>query len=722
MTGSGARNVPPQGRNRSLVSRRDLLKALPAAGLVAAGAALAGPGAPRSSSRTSTCRICRGLCGVRATIEDDRVVRVEGDPGSDSRGFICLHGMALRDIIHSPARLRRPLKKEGDSFREIPWEQALQEIASRLLDIRERFGPQALAVHSGWALVGHPIHDFLMRFCRSFGTPNLSTVASLCETAARMAQSLTTGSKCRPHIAQSRTAVVWGANPGASSPAWERVVASAATDGRNLIVIDPVRTDLAERATLHLSIRPRTDGALALGLMHVIVNEGLHDRTYVERYTVGFEALLDRIERFDPATVAGITSLPRESIEKAARMIAREGPTSIWTGLGLEHHDDATQTVRAVTILMALCGDLAVRGGAALPIAPGRRRDGEPLPCLYGGMTPHPVPPPIAARPIGYDDFPLFEAFNREAQANLYARAILEDRPYPLRALLLFGANPLVTAPGAAKLSRAAERLSLLVSIDPFLTASGRVADYVLPAATFAEGTPPPPAVTPAAAHPLVPEQHDSRTDWAILTGLAKALGLGHYFPWETLEEALQAPRVPWMADPEHALLSDRLAPGEKASFPTASGKIEIFSRTLERFGYDPLPDWQEPTRRAGPDRADYPLILVSGPRGRAYVNSQFRQIPAIAASMPGPVAGMHPETARRAGAADGERIAVVSPHGRIELRAWVTARVHPECVVVQAGWSDANANLLTDDAELDPISGFPVFRSGVCRVEPARA
>jgi anaerobic selenocysteine-containing dehydrogenase len=176
------------------------------------------------------------------------------------------------------------------------------------------------------------------------------------------------------------------------------------------------------------------------------------------------------------------------------------------------------------------------------------------------------------------------------------------------------------------------------------------------------------------------------------------------------------------MADPEHALLSDRLAPGEKASFPTASGKIEIFSRTLERFGYDPLPDWQEPTRRAGPDRADYPLILVSGPRGRAYVNSQFRQIPAIAASMPGPVAGMHPETARRAGAADGERIAVVSPHGRIELRAWVTARVHPECVVVQAGWSDANANLLTDDAELDPISGFPVFRSGVCRVEPARA
>jgi anaerobic selenocysteine-containing dehydrogenase len=695
---------------------------LPAAGLLAGGAALLGSGAPQARVAMSKCRVCRGECGVRATIEDDRVVRVEGDPGADTRGFICLHGLALRDIIHSRARVRRPLRRSGDSFEEISWERALQEIAERLIAMREEFGPQALAVHTGWALVGHPIHDFLLRFCRAFGTPNLSTVSSLCEAAARMAQSLTAGSKCRPHVAESRTIVVWGANPGVSSPAWERVVASAGADGRNLIVIDPVRTDLAERATMHLSIRPGTDGALALGLMHIIVNEGLHDRAYVERFTVGFEALRDRLARFDPATVAGITALPRESIESAARTIAGDGPTSIWTGLGLEHHDDATQTVRAVTILMALCGDVAVRGGAALPIAPGRRRDGQPLPCLYQGMTPRPVPPPVAARPIGYDEFPLFETFNREAQANLYARAILEEKPYPLRALLLFGANPLVTAPGAARMRRAVERLSLMVSVDPFLTASGKVADYVLPAATFAEGTAPPPSLTPAAARPLLPERHDSRTDWSILTGLAKALGLGDYFPWPTLEEALAAPRAPWMADPVHTLLADRLAPGEKPAFPSASGKIEIYSAALERFGYDPLPDWKESRRRPARDGGDYPLTLVSGPRTRAYVNSQFRQIPSIASLMPQPLAELHPVAARRAGIADGERIAVVSPHGRIEMRARVTTRVHPECVVVPAGWSDANANLLTDDAELDPISGFPLFRSGVCRVETVRA
>lgn len=175
------------------------------------------------------------------------------------------------------------------------------------------------------------------------------------------------------------------------------------------------------------------------------------------------------------------------------------------------------------------------------------------------------------------------------------------------------------------------------------------------------------------------------------------------------------------MADPEHTLLADDLAPGEKPAFPSASGKIEIYSAALERFGYDPLPDWKESRRRPARGGGDYPFILVSGPRTRAYVNSQFRQIPSIASLMPKALAELHPDAARRAGIADGERIAVVSPHGRVEMQAHVTTRVHPECIVVPAGWSDANANLLTGDAALDPISGFPVFRSEICRVEAVR-
>jgi anaerobic selenocysteine-containing dehydrogenase len=260
----------------------------------------------------------------------------------------------------------------------------------------------------------------------------------------------------------------------------------------------------------------------------------------------------------------------------------------------------------------------------------------------------------------------------------------------------------------------------LLVSVDPFLTATGQAADYVLPAATFAEGAAPPPSLEPAASRPLLAEQHDSLTDWTILVRLAAALDLGHYFPWTTLEAAVAAPRVPYMIDARHTLLADRLPEGTSPSFPTASGKIEIFSRTLERFGYDPLPEWHAPEAEAARDGM-FPLILVTGPREREYVNSQFRQVPSIALKNPRTTATVHPDTARRAGLADGDRVAIVSPHGRIVLRLRIAGRVHPECVVVPTGWSEANANLLTHDAGLDPITGFPAFRSGVCRLEAAR-
>jgi anaerobic selenocysteine-containing dehydrogenase len=259
-----------------------------------------------------------------------------------------------------------------------------------------------------------------------------------------------------------------------------------------------------------------------------------------------------------------------------------------------------------------------------------------------------------------------------------------------------------------------------LVSVDPFLTATGQAADYVLPAATFAEGVAPPPPGEPAASYPLLPEQHDSLTDWTILIRLAKALDLGHYFPWATLEEALAAPRVPYMIDARHTLLADRLPEGTRPAFPSASGKIEIFSRALEQFGYDPLPEWHAPGGETAPGGGMFPLILVTGPRERAYVNSQFHQIPPIALKSPRPTATVHPDTARRAGLADGDRVAVVSPHGRIVLWLSVTERVHPECVVVPAGWSEANANLLTHDAGFDPITGFPALRSGACRLEAA--
>ncbi|MGZ6071955.1 MAG: molybdopterin dinucleotide binding domain-containing protein, partial [Myxococcaceae bacterium] len=312
------------------------------------------------------------------------------------------------------------------------------------------------------------------------------------------------------------------------------------------------------------------------------------------------------------------------------------------------------------------------------------------------------VPPAPRARPVGGDAYPLFEMFNREAQGNGLARAILEDRPYPVRALVLIASNALVTAPGSQELQRAADRLELLVSVDPFLTASGRRAHVVLPAATFAE------------AEGVVPSQHQAWPDWKVVFELARAMGLGAWFPWKSWAEAEGAPRVAVAAAPELAPGFDR---GEDAPrVGTPSGRIELASGLLARAGHPALPEWTPPSLRPS---AGFPLTLVTGPRTRAYINSQFRQVARIRLLEPEPVVRVHPEAARAAGVEHGRHAAVVSPHGRVELRISVTTDVRPDVAVMPAGWEEANANTLIDGERLDPISGFPAFRSGVCRLEP---
>lgn len=705
-------------RRRKLLSRRGLLTLAPVAGVGAVGAGLAlyGRGAEARQQVRGVCRFCLMRCGVVASVEGERLVRVEGDAASKTRGFLCIHGHALREVVHSDQRVRRPLMRKGERWVELSWPDALGEVASRLSRIRAEAGPESFAVQTGWPLVRHPLIGLLHRFCQAFGTPNLATVASLCEAAGRMGKALTVGSKYRPDLPRTRTLVVWGANPTNAAPPFAHLVAQKAQTG-NLIVVDPVRTALARESTLHLSVRPGTDGALALGMMHLLLAEGLHDRDFVRSHTVGFESLAALAREYPPERVTALTGVPRELLERAVRLMAREGPTGFWEGLGVEHHENGVQTVRAISCLDALLGHLDSPGGAVFLTPVGPRFHEEPLPALYRMTTPEPVPPPVSARPLGYDEFPLFEVYNREAQGNLLARAILEERPYPVRALMLVASNALVTAPGSKRLREAARKLELLVTVDPFLSASAELSHFVLPAATFAEAPTVDETEQEVARGGLVSPQHEAWPDWKVLFELARALGLGRYFPWSSFREAMEAPRVPFMEDPSHQPRPHPPTGAEPARFPTPSGKVEFESALVARAGRAALPVWTPPS--VSPS-ADFPLWLVSGPRTRAYINSQFRGIPTVQAKQPRPEVELHPQAARAAGVQQGQRVAVVTPVGRIELGVRVTEDVHPEAAVLPAGWSEANANELTDDGRLDPLSGFPAFRSGVCRVEPA--
>lgn len=703
---------------RFTLTRRELFRATQVVGAGAAAAGLGLWGRARGAERTvqGTCRICTMKCGLVATVRGDRLVRVEGDPKSQTKGFLCQHGYALPEIVHAADRVRRPLARVGDRFEERSWEEALGQIASRLQAVKEKFGPQAVAVHTGWPFVRHPLVPFLQRFCHAFGTPNLSGVASLCEAALRMGKALTVGSNTFADLPRTRTLVLWGANPPMSAPPFAHQVAAKAGAGKNLVVIDPVRTQLAAGATLHLQVLPSTDGALALAMIRLLLREGLHDRVTVEQHSVGFEELAAVAEPWTLERAAQETSVPAEKIERAARLMGQEKPTAVWDGLGIEHHVNGLQTIRAVTSLQALLGVVEVPGGVSFFNKPTPQFQKDFLPALFHQTNPKPLPPMPAAKPIGYDSYPLYEVFNRQAQGNLYPEAILEDRPYPLRALIFVGCNPLVTWPGTERLRGALSKLELLVSVDPFLTATGEASHFVLPAATFAESSVP--TLEHEARSSLVREQHEAWPDWKIFFDLARRLGMQQYFPWSSFREAMDTPRVPWMADPAH---QPRPLPGVGVGaaprFPTETGKVEFRSELMARFGAPAVPDYVPARVRPGPE---FPLWLVTGGRTRNFVNSQFHNVHSVVIKDPEASVELHPDAAKVAGVADGDQVLIRSPHGEVEARLRVTDRVHPLTAVVPAGWTRGNANLLTDGTALDPVTGFPAVRSGVCRVSPA--
>ncbi|MBL8911045.1 MAG: molybdopterin-dependent oxidoreductase [Archangium sp.] len=691
-------------------TRRDLLKAAPLGAGIAGAAALALHGRDQKITErtTGTCRFCLMRCGIECVIEDGKLVKVEGSLPSKTRGFVCEHGFALRELVHSHERVQHPLIRRGDAFHEVSWDEALAFIGTKLAAVKAKHGAHTLGIQTGWPFVRHPFVNFLHRFARAFGSPNVATVSSLCEASLRMGQALTVGTKYAPELRRAKTMVVWGANPWVTAPPFAHLVAGKAASGA-LIVIDPVKTQLAKEATIHLAIRPGTDGALALGLIHRVLQ--LKPPTDALRARIhGLDELTQLAAQFPPERVEHLTTVPRAELDRVAELLTNGDPLGIWQGLGVEHHSSGVQTVRAISSLEVLCGRFDGTPDPRALVTPVTERfHDEPLPALYRMRTPKPVPPEIRARAIGRDVFPLFERFNREAQGELWAEAIERGE---IHALLLWGSNALVTGSGAQQLEQAAEKLDLLVTVDPFFSASAQRSDVVLPASTFAESPDVDANDEQVAAKSLVPPQGTSRPDFDILTALANACGVGEYFPWKTFFEAMRAPRVEWMRDDAQ---QPRPNADARPDFGTPTGKAEFVSTQLE--GEAALPRWSPPLEPT----PEFPLRLVTGPRPRARINSQFAQSPSVRARMREPELLIHPSAAKNANVTNGSRVAVITSLGRIELKAIVTTDVHPESVVMPAGWASANPNRLIDGSRRDPISGFPAFRSAICRVEPAQ-
>ncbi|MDF9407694.1 molybdopterin-dependent oxidoreductase [Pelotomaculum isophthalicicum JI] len=667
------------------------------------------------------CGICNGACGICLELSGGVITSIKGDQDDPfTNGYICPKGKALKELVYAPDRLTKPLKKVAPGeWRDISWEDAFAYIVSKLKELKLNYGPESLAIHVGQTGVRKEFTNYLERFAAVYGTPNCSSAGSHCHISKSMANEITYGILPAADYLNSNCIVLWGYNPANACPPQMNNINKARARGARLIVVDPTVTPAALSADIHLQQRPGSDGALALGMLYVIVNEELYDKNFVAEWTIGFDKLQELVKEYTPEITEKITWVPAAKIVEAARLFAQTSPANISPGISLELQTNGFQTARALAILQAVTGNLDITGGA-LFVPPAKLSSLE-------------IPIKEAKKPaIGEKEFPVFHKYTKRAQANIYYKSILKGDPYHIKGMIVDGSNPVLTWPNASKVKEALSSLELLLVIDHFMTETGRLADLVLPAATFlgryelrdASSTY---GVQGISLIDKVLED-EGITDWKFWNELARRMGHEEHFPWPNEVDALNFRLKPL------GLSYDQLKDNglgyvysekeekkyEKAGFKTLSGKVEIFSQELADYGFDPLPVYREPGESplTSPQVAEkYPLILSTGARTIGYYHSRYRNIESLRKLLPEPLLLVHPAKAEEMGICDGETVKVESMRGSIEMKVSFSTKFDPRVIFAPHGWDKANSNILTDSEVLDPVSGFPPDRALLARI-----
>lgn len=669
----------------------------------------------------SICGMCAGECGIDVHVKDGKVINITGMPEHYAKNLICEKGRAAVERNYLPDRLTHPLKKVNGKFERISWDEALDFIAIKLTGVKEKYGPWALATHTGMVLRG--IMETQKRFCSAFGSPNYCTNAYLCHGSRVAAQELTVGYHMPPNFKGTKCTLLWGHNPiNSGALAWEHMKLMQKR-GAKLIVVDPRRTTTAKAADIYAQIRPGTDGALGMSMIDVIISEELYDKEFVRDWTYGFDKLAARAEGYSPEKVEEITWISAETIRQMARMYATNKPACTFAGTIVEHNPNSFQGERVIAALATICGNIDTPGSNKYdPKWPFKEMT------VFDNCR--------GVRPLGAWEYPAFHNYYsdlHEAHFCNVVDAMLTGKPYPIKALILQGINSAITHPNTNRFKEAVKKLDLLVDMDMWMTETAELSDIVLPAATFLEKK----ELRCHLAMPLVTlcnkavePPGECWPDYKFWRELAKRVGLERYFPWEdeedefrvlleptgiTLEQLKENPGGVW-------LFKKRDRNYLQEGFKTPSGKVELYSQRLAFWGLDPLPGYFEPptTPVSRPDLAkEYPLILTTGARIRYFMHSQYRNIPSLRKRYPGPLIEINTATAEQLGIGKGDVVEVTTPIGSIRLKADVTPDIHPQVVQISHGWGgEANVNILLDDQKRDPFSGYAEQNAALCRVD----
>lgn len=707
----------------------------------------------------ATCDISCQLVATRRPGEKDYTL--SGDYENPmGPGAICAKGKLAQTTFDHPNRLLKPLKRVGErgagQWEEISWEQALDEIAEKLRGVIDRHGPEALAVTSGpWNCSTES--GMTRRFMNLLGTPNYISPVALCLGNTAAVNRLTYGWLPLPDFENTRCIVLMGHNTNSQSWVWENIrLRLAEQRGAKLIVIDPRRSPQSERATIHLALKPGTDMALCMGWIQVIIEEELFDKAFVEEWTLGFDALKERVQRdFPISRVCEITGLGEEEIRESARLYANaRGAIIPWSPI-TDQQVSSTSAIRAISILRAITGNLDAPGGEMM-----MGTDNEIISESELELTDK-LSAEQKRKQLGYDDHPAFtfraadllaehsERVFGERYPNIVKgthmavpsstfRAMAYGDPYPVKAFFAIANNALMGYGNQSLIRKAILNQELSVCFEQFMTPTANLCDYVLPGDSWMER----PnlmdfyhwATLTMTSNALYSPPEDCRNVYDFWYGLAHRMGLSEWFPWQNINELFDH-RVS-RSNMSFEQFKDRykIRIGEykhyqyrKTGFATPSGKVELYSTVLEKMGCDPLPYY-----RNLETSDDYPLKLFVGLREPQFFQSGQRHNRRLRKSNRFPRTFVHPQDAETYGLEEGKWAKVETTAGSVFMLVKLRDDVPVGLIRIPHGWwlpeeddlgeFDHNDGLLIPDSKeyLDREQGIPHLKGVPCRISPS--
>lgn len=661
------------------------------------------------------------------TLEGDRAVKIGGDREHPfTRGFLCHKVTRYLERVYHPGRLKHPLRRLGPKgsgrFERITWDAALEDIAARFREIaRGPHGPQAILPYSYCGTMGKIQSEGLdRRFFHRLGASLLDR--TICATAGGAGYSYTIGARIGTSpeaFAESRYILNWGSNTAVTNLHLWACMHQARKAGAKIVTIDPYRCRTAERSDWHLAPKVGTDAALALGLMHVLFRDGLEDRDYLTRYTLGHEQLRERVlSEYGLDRVSCLTGLPGGDIERLAHEYATTRPAAIRVNYGLQRHYG---------------GGMAVRTIACLPAVIGAWRD------YAGGILLSTSSQfPLNMRALQRPD--LIPRGTRTINMNQLAEALAGELPGPpVLALYVYNSNPAAVAPDLTRVLEGLKREDLFTVVhEQFQTDTADLADIVLPATTQLEHFD---LHTSYGHHwvqlnePAIAPLAEARSNTSVFRALAKRLefepgicdvsdeDLARCALWETNPESVP-PVLKGITlerlrqGPARLNLPERYAPFEHGHFPTPSGKCEFYCERIQAAGFDPLPTYLPPAESAESDPAlasRYPLQLISPPSPH-FLNSTFVNVDSLREAAGEPTLEMHPDDADVRGIRPGDCVRIVNDRGAFKAVARIGDAVRPGVVVAPSIWwlsltgDRTNANMTTPTRLTDMGGGATFF------------